>query len=263
MCNGRSLLLLNKVAFTDNYDAGRTNNSCYILQTSPPLKTRIGCCPYSGFWLSVLQLSRLKYAGYTMTFWSGKCFISDDANSTASISANCLRDRYILELQYTLTSKSSENDSSINATTIASDTTTALQSKAKTFFHKKRKKQLQAHKMTADLTPAPTIAARLWHRRLALLHPVAMSFLIDVLNNLDNAMCNVCLQAMHKLKCIRTKVKRATAPFRIVHSDTCSPIAVPTKRSHHQYIILVDDYIWWTTVYYLYHKKKATCIAAY
>jgi len=198
-----------------------------------------------------------------MTFRSGKCFISDDANSTASISANRLRDPYILESQYTLTSESSENDSSISARTIPSDTTTALQSNAETSFHKERKKQLQTTKMTADLTPAPTIAARLCHLKLALLHHAAMWSLIDVLNNLNNAMCDVSFQGKHKRKCIRTKLKRATALFKIVQSHTCSRIAVPTKRGHLQYIIFVNDYTWWTTVYNLYHKKKATCIAAY
>ena len=92
-----------------------------------------------------------------------------------------------------------------------------------------------------------------------------MRSLIDGLNDLNKAteICDVCLQAKHKQMFIRTKVKRATKPFELVHSDTCGPFSVPTKGGHLHYIIFVNDYTRWTTVYLLPDKKKETCIAAY
>jgi len=116
------------------------------------------------FRLSLLSISKLELAGYTMTFRSGKCFISTDTNSTASIiiTANHIGDLYILQSPYVLTSKTSQNDPTITTKTIPSNTTTAFQSKAIT-SHRERKKQSQTTKMTSDLTPASTITAGLWH----------------------------------------------------------------------------------------------------
>jgi len=92
-----------------------------------------------------------------------------------------------------------------------------------------------------------------------------MRSLIDGLNDLDKAteICNVCLQAKHKEKFIRTKVKTGTKPFELVHSDTCSPFSVSTKGGHLHYIFFVFDYTRCTTVYLVPDKKKETCIAAY
>jgi len=86
---------------------------------------------------------------------------------------------------------------------------------------------------------------------------------IDRLNTVDETLCDVCLQTKHKQKVIRTKVKRATAPFELVHSVTCSPVSVLAKGGHLHYIIIVDNYTGWTTVYLLPDKKKVACIAAY
>jgi len=198
------------------------------------------------FRLSLLSISQLEHAGYTTTFRRGKCFISADTKLT--ITANRVGDLYILQSPHALTSEA-----------ISTDAQVALQSKT-TSSRKEGKTRSQTN---SDLTPASTITARLWHRRLAHLHPAAMRSLIDGLNDLDDTMCDVCLQAKHKQKFIQTKVKRATAPFEIVHSDTCGPFSVPTKGGHLHYIIFVDDYTRWTTVYLLPDKKKETCIAAY
>jgi len=90
-----------------------------------------------------------------------------------------------------------------------------------------------------------------------------MRSLIDGLNDLNDTMWHVCLQAKQKQKFIRTKVKRAIAPFELVHSDTWGPFFARTKGGHLHYIIFVDDYTRWTTVYLLPDKKKETCIAVY
>jgi hypothetical protein len=116
-----------------------------------------------------------------------------------------------------------------------------------------------------NLTLSSTVTARLWQQRFAHLHPAVTLSLIDGLNNLDKAtkICDLCLQAKHKQKFIRTMVKRATTPFEHVHSDTCGAFSVPTKGGHLHYIIFVDDYMRWTTVYLLPDKMKESCIAAY
>jgi len=205
------------------------------------------------FRVSLLSISQLEHAGYTTTFRRGKCFISTDTKSTASIiTANLIRDLNILQSPNALASE-------------AISTKVVLQSKATTSSRKegKKKKQSQTTKTTSDLTTASTITARLWHQKLAHLHPVAMRSLIDGLNNLDETMCDVCLQAKHKQKFIQTKVKRATTLFELIHSDTGGPFSVPTKGGHLHHIIFVDDYMRWTTAYLLPDKKKEICIAAY
>jgi len=206
------------------------------------------------FRLSLLSISRLERVGYPTTFRHGKCFRSTDKKSTASIiTANRIGDLYILQSPNALASKA-----------ISTNPNVALQSEATTSSRKKGKKnkQSQTTKMTADLTPTSTITARLWHQRIAHLHPAAMQFLIDRLNNPDETMCHVCLQARHKQKCILTRVKRATTPFELVNSDSCGCFSVLTKGRHLHYIIFVDDYTRWTTFYLLPDMKRETCIAA-
>jgi len=71
------------------------------------------------------------------------------------------------------------------------------------------------------------------------------------------------LQANHKQKFVQTKVKRASGPFELVHSDSCAPFLVLTKGGHLQYSIFVIDHTQWTTVYLVPDKKKQPCIASY
>jgi len=54
--------------------------------------------------------------------------------------------------------------------------------------------------------------SRPWHRRLAHIQPASMQSLIPEYRNND-LMCTVCIQAKHKLKFIRVKVKRTSKPF--------------------------------------------------
>ena len=78
-------------------------------------------------------------------------------------------------------------------------------------------------------------------------------------------MCDVCIQAEHKQKFIRTKVKRATTPFELVHSDVCGPFATPTggsSRSHY-FIPFIDDYTRNASAWLLPNKRADTCTSAY
>jgi len=196
------------------------------------------------FRLSLLSINQLDLAGYTTTFQRGKCSIFTDS---INIIANRTGDLYILRSRYALTSETGTIQSAATPSNLTN--------------RKKKKNTLS----TTELTPASTITTRLWHLRLAHLHPAAMRSLIDGISDLDAAigLCDVCLQAKHKQKFIRTKVKRTTQPFELVHSDTCGPFSIPTKGGHLHYILFVDDYTRWTTVYLLPDKKHETCIAAY
>jgi len=197
------------------------------------------------FWLSLLSINQLDLAGYTTTFQRGKCSIF--TNST-NIFANRTGDLYILQSSYALTSETGTIQSVAPPPNLS-------------ILNRKKKKNTLS---TAELTPASTITTRLWHLRLAHLHPAAMRSLIDRFNDLDaTRMCDVCLQAKHKQKFIRTKVQRTTRPFELVHSDTCGPFSIPTKGGHLHYILFVDDYTRWTTIYLLPDKKQDTSIAAY
>ena len=76
-------------------------------------------------------------------------------------------------------------------------------------------------------------------------------------------MCDVCVQAKHKQKFIRTKTKRTTMPFELVHSDICGPFATPSISGGHYFMVFVDDYSRWTDMWLLPNKKAETCTAAY
>jgi len=145
-----------------------------------------------------------------------------------SITANCIRNLYILPSPHARTFEA-----------ISTDAQVVLQSNVTTSSPKEGETRSQTN---SDLTPASTINARLWHRRLAHHHSAAVRSRIDGLNVFDDTMHNVCLQVKYKEKFIRTKIKRAVAPFKLVHSDTCGPFSVPTKGGHLHYIIFVDDY---------------------
>ena len=90
-----------------------------------------------------------------------------------------------------------------------------------------------------------------------------VQFLIDVFTHND-AMCDVCIQAEHKQKFIRTKVKRATTPFELVHSDVCGPFATPTGGSSccHYFILFIDNHTWWASAWPLLNKRADTCTSA-
>jgi hypothetical protein len=76
-------------------------------------------------------------------------------------------------------------------------------------------------------------------------------------------MCTVCIQAKHKQKFIRVKVKRTTKPFELVHSDACGPFSTPTFGGNKHFILFVDDYTRFTFVWMLPDKKSETCTTAY
>jgi len=168
------------------------------------------------FRLSLLSINQLDLAGYTTTFRLGKCAIIIDKART--IITNRTGNLYILRSHYALASETgTTTPMTLQPAAPPTDPTVT-----------ERKKRNKDTSSTVELTPAPTITMRLWHRRLAHLHLAAMGSLIDGFEDSDG-MCDVRLQAQYKQKCIHTKVKRTTRPFVLVHSDTCSPFSLVTK----------------------------------
>ena len=79
----------------------------------------------------------------------------------------------------------------------------------------------------------------------------------------DDSMYTVFTQAKHKQRFIRVPVKRNKKPFKLVHSDVCSPCSTPTLGDNRYYILFIDDYTRYTSVWLLPNKKAKTCTSAY
>jgi len=202
------------------------------------------------FRLSLLSIQQLDLARYTTTIRRGICSIFTDMAPT--IIANRTGNLFILPSRYALTSETgTTTPMTVQSTAPATDPMIAEQ----------KKRQMDTSS-TVELTPASTITMWLWHRWPAHLQPAAMQSRIHGFEDFDG-MCDVCLQAKHKQRGFRTKFKRTTWPFELVHSDTCGPFSSLTKGDYLHYILFVDDYTRWTTVYLLPDKKQETCIAAY
>jgi len=76
-------------------------------------------------------------------------------------------------------------------------------------------------------------------------------------------MCTVCIQAKHKQKFIRVKVRRTSKPFELVHSDVCGLFSTPTFGGNKHFILFIDDYTRFTFVWMLPNKMSETCTTAY
>jgi len=79
----------------------------------------------------------------------------------------------------------------------------------------------------------------------------------------DDSMLTVCIQAKHKQKFIRVKVKRTTKRFQLVHSDVCGAFSTPTFGGNKHFMLFVDDYTCFTFVWMLPDMKSETCTTAY
>ena len=194
------------------------------------------------FRISLLSVGQLDMAGYTSTFGKGVCEISSGDHT---ISGRKRGNLYMIEAI-----------GECNAFALASE----LQFSAK---GTKRKRSTATNRSGLPIPPKSTAESKLWHRRLAHLHPAAMRSLIGGFIN-DDIQCDVCVQAKHKQKFIRTMVKRTTTPYELVHSDICGPFAIPTHKGSYKYFILyIDDYSRYSDIYLLPNTLAITCMAAY
>ena len=116
--------------------------------------------------------------------------------------------------------------------------------------------------LTAQTPKLSTTESNLWHQRLGHLHIAAMKPLVDGYTH-DGSICELCIQAKHERKVIRTPVQRTTTPFELVHSDTCGPLATKSVGGASHFIVFIDDYTRYTTVYFLENKRSGTCVSVF
>lgn len=68
--------------------------------------------------------------------------------------------------------------------------------------------------------------------------------------------CETCILAKHhKTRIPHISLSTTTQPLKLLHSDICGPMSVPS-RTHARYILtLKDDYSWYTWVYPISNKS--------
>jgi hypothetical protein len=107
-----------------------------------------------------------------------------------------------------------------------------------------------------------------WHRRLAHLHHAALTKLLkhanaNVKESEDEAgPCDVCVRAKHAQKFERKAVRRASAPFELIHSDIAGPFQ-PSAGGATYYIVYIDDYTRHTEVYFLTTKSAPEVVSKF
>jgi len=226
------------------------------------------------FRLSLLSINQLDSAGYTSTFEPSKCSIS---SPSITITGNRVNDLYIISPATALTStvpsmstkstsrkekrKWASSSAHMTVPSIAHSTEpttsslhTASPSAASTVT--------QSPPTTESPKPLTISESRLWHRRLAHIHPIALRSLI-VGYTKDDSMCTSCIQAKRKQKIINVKTKHTTKPFELIHSDVCGRFSTPTSAGHHYYILFIDHYTRYTSIWVLPDQKSNTCTSAY
>src|SRR5436853_5256762 len=210
------------------------------------------------FRISLLSIGQFDMAGYTSTFGKGLCEIS---SGNHTISGRKRGNLYMVEAECMRNASAYASDLQAEPPVASPDEG----GKSK----RKRKRSIEATTAqpgskteTARPGSKAISESRLWHRRLAHLHPAAMRSLIDGLIH-EDTQCDVCVQAKHKQKSIRTMVKRTTTPYEFVHSDVCGPFATPTHKGYKYFILYIDDYSRYSDIYLLPNTLATTCMAAY
>jgi len=227
------------------------------------------------FRLSLLSINQLDTAGYTSTFGHGKCSIS---SPSITITGNRVNDLYIISPATALTStvpsmptkstsrrrkkKRTRGSSSAHTVPSIAHSTDPTTSPLHTASPSAASTVTQSPPTTKSPKPLTISESRLWHRRLAHIHPTALRSLI-VGYTIDDSMYTACIQAKHKQKIIKVKTKRTTKPFELIHSNVCGPFSTPTSAGHRYYILFIDYYTRYTSVWVLPDKKSKTCTSAY
>jgi len=223
------------------------------------------------FRLSLFSVNQLDSAGSIVTFGGGKCSISSPrlpititghrvndlyfiSPTVASAHTASTLDELPSTPPITVSSTHSSTDSSTVASqslssraapTIAMSTrskkTRSILTVAPTSLSSNAPPSTPSSPVTSPLIAATkskstrkalTISqSKLWHCRIAPMHPTSVRSLIPEYTN-DNSMCTVCIQAKQTQKFIRVKVQRTSKPFQLVHSDVCGPFSTPYEMLH-------------------------------
>ena len=116
---------------------------------------------------------------------------------------------------------------------------------------------------TALLATEPSTET--WHRRLGHInHEYLKSILSETTFSQISKPCNICILSKHKRAPHRkTPATRATHPFELIHSDTCSIFGNPSFSGALHYLLFNDDFTRWTLVYFLNSKNAENCTQAF
>jgi hypothetical protein len=68
--------------------------------------------------------------------------------------------------------------------------------------------------------------------------------------------CEHCL-AGKATRLLFSKVKRASSPLQLIHSDICDPMNVRARHGGNYFIIFIDDFTRFDHVYLISHKSEA------
>jgi transposase InsO family protein len=204
---------------------------------------------------SLFSVSQLDISGYTSTFGGGRCIVKTGSAQTVLTATLGNNSIYILDDDNMAAGSAMEAQ---EAATDDDDSDAHFPGLPKAPTQKPTSSAAQPTKKKK----LSISESRMWHRRLAHLHPAAMRSLIDGLTHSDTT-CNVCIKAKAKRKIIRIPVKPTTMPFELVHSDLCGPFSTPSHSGSRYYIIYIDDYTRYAEVYLLADKKAESCVAAF
>jgi transposase InsO family protein len=214
---------------------------------------------------SLFSVSQLDISGYTSTFGGGRCIVKTQAGSTHTVLTATLGNNsiYFLDDDNLAAGSAMEADTLQEAATDDDDDSEVhFPGLPKAPPQKPAPRSSSAAQPTKQKKKLSLSESRMWHRRLAHLHPAAMRSLIDGLTHSDTT-CDVCIKAKAKRKIIRIPVKPTTMPFELVHSDLCGPFSTPSHSGSRYYIIYIDDYTRYAEVYLLADKKAESCVAAF
>jgi transposase InsO family protein len=221
------------------------------------------------FKFSLLSISNLDDDGFLTKFGHGVCQISSGSTAHPTIQGTKRNGIYYLDDRQgvglaAMLSEEVVPDPAINfEDDYAQDETIPKAPRERPL---KRRRGTGNKPIPANPSAPPsrlsTAETRLWHRRLAHLHPAAMRSLIDGLTH-DDAICEVCLKAKQKRKIVRIPVQPTTRPYELVHSDLCGPFSTPSLGGKRYYIIFVDDFSRYIEVFLLADKKAESCTGAF
>jgi hypothetical protein len=212
------------------------------------------------FRISLLSVGQLDSYGYTSTFKSGICSITNTRGSKV-LSA-------ILEQGlYVLSTDGSAHVSEIRLLRTSTKNMKTLKMWHQRFAHlnyQDLKRILNpSHNQPTDAMDVEPVATDAMD-----VEPVATDTMdtepiatdaIDVepvepiMKPMTPGLCETCIHTKQQQKVIRTKASRTTTPFELVHSDLCGPMKRSIGGSQY-YIIYIDDCTRYTEVYFLITK---------
>ena len=115
---------------------------------------------------------------------------------------------------------------------------------------------LQENSHTTLLAAEPSTET--WHHRLRHInHEYLKNILPETTFSQISKPCDICILSKYKWAPHRkTPATRATHPFELIHSDSCSIFGNPSLSGALHYLLFIDNFTRWTFVYFKFLNKK-------